>query len=471
MFVAHIMDLNRNDSVLDACSAPGGKACHIAEILSPEGHVDATDIHDHKIKLIDFNIRKLRLKNIEAYQHDATEPYVTQYDKILVDAPCSGFGVLRHKPEIKYTQSKNSIQSLVELQLQILENVKHNVKPGGSIIYSTCTIEQMENENVVYTFLKQNKDFEFEPFQHPMTGEMVKTLQIFPKTTTQMDSLSLELKERKVNMITDKKKKKNKFLPDFEKQSIYSLRYDEMQNWLIEHGQQKFRAKQIFEWLYQKRVDSIDEMTNLSKDLRQLLKDNFAMTTLTTVVKQESRDGTIKFLFELQDGYTIETVLMRHEYGNSVCVTTQVGCRIGCTFCASTLGGLKRNLEAGEIVSQVLTVQKALDETEERVSQIVIMGIGEPFENYDEMMDFLRIVNDDNSLNIGARHITVSTSGIIPRIYDFAEEDIQINFAVSLHGAKDEVRSRLMPINRAYNVEKLMEAIEYYQEDESSNYI
>ena len=146
------------------------------------------------------------------------------------------------------------------------------------------------------------------------------------------------------------------------------------------------------------------------------------MTTLTTVVKQESKDGTIKFLFELQDGYTIETVLMRHEYGNSVCVTTQVGCRIGCTFCASTLGGLKRNLEAGEIVSQVLTVQKVLDETDERVSQIVIMGIGEPFENYDEMMDFLRIVNDDNSLNIGARHITVSTSGIIPRIYDFAEK-------------------------------------------------
>ena len=154
--------------------------------------------------------------------------------------------------------------------------------------------------------------------------------------------------------------KKNKFLPNFEKQSIYSLRYDEMQNWLTEHGQQKFRAKQIFEWLYQKRVDTIDEMTNLSKDLRQLLKDNFVMTTLTTVVKQESKDGTIKFLFELQDGYTIETVLMRHDYGNSVCVTTQVGCRIGCTFCASTLGGLKRNLEAGEIVSQVLTVQKHL---------------------------------------------------------------------------------------------------------------
>lgn len=265
-------------------------------------------------------------------------------------------------------------------------------------------------------------------------------------------------------MITPQKKKKNRFLPDFEKQSIYSLRYEEMQAWLVEHGQQKFRAKQIFEWLYEKRVDTIDEMTNLSKDLRALLKDNFTITTLETAVKQESRDGTIKFLFELQDGYTIETVLMRHGYGNSVCVTTQVGCRIGCTFCASTLGGLKRNLEAGEIVAQVLTVQKALDATDERVSSIVIMGIGEPFENYDEMMDFLKIVNHDNGLNIGARHITVSTSGIIPKIYDFADEEIQINFAVSLHAANDEIRSKLMPINRAYSIDKLMEAIQYYQE-------
>lgn len=265
-------------------------------------------------------------------------------------------------------------------------------------------------------------------------------------------------------MITPQKKKKNRFLPDFEKQSIYSLRYEEMQAWLVEHGQQKFRAKQIFEWLYEKRVDTIDEMTNLSKDLRALLKDNFTITTLETAVKQESRDGTIKFLFELQDGYTIETVLMRHEYGNSVCVTTQVGCRIGCTFCASTLGGLKRNLEAGEIVAQVLTVQKALDATDERVSSIVIMGIGEPFENYDEMIDFLKIVNHDNGLNIGARHITVSTSGIIPKIYDFADEEIQINFAVSLHAANDEIRSKLMPINRAYSIDKLMEAIQYYQE-------
>ncbi|MCD8795715.1 23S rRNA (adenine(2503)-C(2))-methyltransferase RlmN [Mammaliicoccus sciuri] len=257
-------------------------------------------------------------------------------------------------------------------------------------------------------------------------------------------------------------KKRNKFMPNFERPSIYSLQLGELEDWLIDQSEPKFRAKQIFDWLYVKRVYAFSEMTNLSKELREKLVQSFEITTLEVAVKQESKDGTIKFLFELQDGYTIETVLMRHEYGNSVCVTTQVGCRIGCTFCASSIGGLKRNLEAGEIVAQVLTVQKALDATDERVSQVVIMGIGEPFENYDEMMGFLKIINHDKGLNIGARHITVSTSGIVPKIYDFADESLQINFALSLHAADNETRSRLMPINRAYDLDKLMEAIEYY---------
>ncbi|MFF0674963.1 16S rRNA (cytosine(967)-C(5))-methyltransferase RsmB [Staphylococcus xylosus] len=181
MFVGEIMSLTEGDKVLDACSAPGGKACHIAEILNGTGHVDATDIHEHKIDLIDFNIKKLRLSNISAFEHDATEKYDKVYDKILVDAPCSGLGVLRHKPEIKYEQSQYSIQSLVEIQLEILNNVKDSVKPGGTIIYSTCTIEQMENENVIYTFLKANKDFEFDAFEHPITGEKVKTMQVLPQ--------------------------------------------------------------------------------------------------------------------------------------------------------------------------------------------------------------------------------------------------------------------------------------------------
>ena len=181
MFVGEVMSLTEGDKVLDACSAPGGKACHMAELLNGTGHVDATDIHEHKIDLIDFNIKKLRLSNISAFEHDATEKYDKVYDKILVDAPCSGLGVLRHKPEIKYEQSQHSIQSLVEIQLEILNNVKDSVKQGGTIIYSTCTIEQMENENVIYTFLKANNDFEFDAFEHPITGEKVKTMQVLPQ--------------------------------------------------------------------------------------------------------------------------------------------------------------------------------------------------------------------------------------------------------------------------------------------------
>lgn len=246
--------------------------------------------------------------------------------------------------------------------------------------------------------------------------------------------------------------------------SIYSLSFHELKNWLKENGEKTFRATQIFEWLYQKRVTQFAEMSNLSKELRERLANAFQITTLKLDTKQTSSDGTIKFLFELSDGYSIETVIMRHNYGNSVCVTTQVGCRIGCTFCASTLGGLKRNLHSGEIVAQVVEAQRALDEENERVSSVVVMGIGEPFDNYDELISFLKTINHEKGLNIGARHITVSTSGIVPSIYKFADEEMQINFAISLHAPTTELRSKLMPINRAYPLEKLMEAVRYYIE-------
>ncbi len=249
-----------------------------------------------------------------------------------------------------------------------------------------------------------------------------------------------------------------------EKPSIYSLQLGELRVWLDQNGEKAFRAEQIFDWLYKKRVSSFDKMTNLSKGLRDKLDEYFVLTTLKTIIQQTSADGTIKFLFEIKDGYSIETVLMRHDYGNSVCVTTQVGCRIGCTFCASTLGGLKRNLEAGEIVAQVVKVQQALDELDERVDSIVIMGIGEPFDNYENLLSFLKIMNHEQGLNIGARHITVSTSGIVPKIYQFADENMQINFAISLHAPNTELRSRLMPINRAYKLSDLMDAVRYYIE-------
>ncbi len=248
------------------------------------------------------------------------------------------------------------------------------------------------------------------------------------------------------------------------RESIYSLLPEDMEQWLKDNGEKAFRAKQIFDWLYVKRVATFEEMSNLSKGLRDKLEAGFELSTLSTLVKQESKDGTIKFLFQLQDGYSIETVLMRHNYGNSICVTTQVGCRIGCTFCASTLGGLKRHLLAGEIVEQVVKVQRQLDELGERVSSVVIMGIGEPFDNYDNMMQFLRIINHKQSLNIGARHITVSTSGIVPKIYKFADEELQINFAVSLHAPNQEARQNLMPIAKAYKLNELMDAVRYYTE-------
>lgn len=243
---------------------------------------------------------------------------------------------------------------------------------------------------------------------------------------------------------------------------IYDLTLEQLKAWLEENGEKGFRATQIFEWIYVKRVDSFSDMTNLSKQLRDKLDESFSMKALDQITRQVSQDGTIKFLFGLRDGHAIETVIMRHNYGNSVCVTTQVGCRIGCTFCASTLGGLKRNLTAGEIVAQVLAAQRALDEDNQRASHVVVMGIGEPFENYEALMNFIRIINHDKGLNIGQRHITVSTSGIIPKIYKFADEKMQVSLAISLHAPNTELRTRLMPINRGFPLRDLMEACRYY---------
>ncbi|MGE5704803.1 MAG: 23S rRNA (adenine(2503)-C(2))-methyltransferase RlmN [Clostridia bacterium] len=243
---------------------------------------------------------------------------------------------------------------------------------------------------------------------------------------------------------------------------IYGLTMEEMKEWLVQNGDKAFRAQQLFDWLYVKRVTSFEEMSNLSKEMRQKLAEQFRIDPLKEITRQESSDGTVKFLFQLVDGHAIETVIMRHNYGNSICVTTQVGCRIGCTFCASTLGGLKRNLDAGEIVAQVLAAQRFLDADQGRASHVVVMGIGEPFENFENLLAFLSIINDNRGLNIGQRHITVSTSGIIPKIYEFAERGGQVNLAISLHAPTTELRTKLMPINRGFPLEKLMEACRHY---------
>lgn len=245
---------------------------------------------------------------------------------------------------------------------------------------------------------------------------------------------------------------------------IYDLTYDDWQAWAKENREPAFRANQIFDWLYVKRVTDFEQMTNLPKALRDKLNDQFQFVTLTEIARQSSQDGTVKFLFELQDKNAIETVIMKHDYGNSVCVTTQVGCRVGCTFCASTLGGLKRDLAPGEIIAQIVKAQQLLDATGERVSSIVVMGIGEPFENYDALMKFLRVMIHEKGLAIGQRHITVSTSGIAPNIYRFADEDTQINLALSIHAPNDALRSKLMPVNRRFPLAEVIEACKYYVE-------
>lgn len=246
--------------------------------------------------------------------------------------------------------------------------------------------------------------------------------------------------------------------------SIYDLTYKQLVAWTEVVAWKKYQAKQLFQWLYCHRVNSFEAMSDISIEKRAFLVDNFALKTVSLVTKQMSKDGTRKYLLKMADGALVECVLMVYDYGKTICVSSQVGCNMGCVFCASGLLKKQRDLTAGEMVQQVLFVQKELDEVNERVSHIVIMGSGEPFDNYDNVMDFTRIVNHDLGLAIGARHITISTCGIVPMIRRFADEEVQYNLAISLHAPNDELRSKLMPINKAYPLHELMDAIKYYAE-------
>jgi 23S rRNA (adenine2503-C2)-methyltransferase len=250
------------------------------------------------------------------------------------------------------------------------------------------------------------------------------------------------------------------------KESIYGLTFEQLAAWLMEYGHKKFRALQVWDWLYKKRVTDFSEMVDVHKECIQLLADHFVIQTLSEHLKQESADGTIKFLIKLADGNLIETVLMRHKFGLSVCVTTQVGCNIGCSFCASGLIKKSRDLSSGEIVEQIVKVQLHLDQAQqgERVSHVVVMGIGEPFDNFTNLVGFLTVIKDQKGLAIGPRHITVSTSGLADKLVEFADSDLQVNLAVSLHAPNNELRTRIMKINRAIPIEELMQAIDYYLE-------
>ena len=248
------------------------------------------------------------------------------------------------------------------------------------------------------------------------------------------------------------------------KESIYGLTFDQLVAWLIPFGHKKFRALQVWHWLYRKRVNHFSEMIDVNKECIQLLENHFVIQTLNEHLSQESADGTIKFLFKLEDGNLIETVLMRHKFGLSVCITTQVGCNIGCSFCASGLLTKNRDLSSGEIVEQIMKVQYYLDQKRqgEILSHVVVMGIGEPFDNFKNIVDVLLIIKDHKGLAIAARRITVSTSGLVDKIYEFADLNLQVNLAISLHAPNNELRTQIMKINRAFPIEEIMQAVYYY---------
>lgn len=249
---------------------------------------------------------------------------------------------------------------------------------------------------------------------------------------------------------------------EIRKTDIKSLTLEELKEQMVLLGEKPFRAKQMYEWMHKKLARSFDEMSNLSKDFREKCRESFAYTSLRVVREQESQlDGTKKFLFELSDGNLVESVWMRYKHGNSVCISSQVGCRMGCRFCASTLDGLERSLLPSEMLDQIYAITLL---TGERVSNVVVMGTGEPLDNYDNLLRFIELLTDENGLNISQRNVTVSTCGIVPKMRELAQEKLQITLALSLHAPTDEKRRKLMPIANRYSVAELMEACAYYFE-------
>lgn len=241
---------------------------------------------------------------------------------------------------------------------------------------------------------------------------------------------------------------------------IKSMNLEELNQLIVDMGEKPFRSKQIFEWLHSKQVESFEDMTNISKPLREKLAQKTVINNIAIAKKLQSKeDDTIKYLFILADDNIIESVLMRYDYGNTICISSQVGCRMGCSFCASAIDGFVRNLTAGEMLSQIYNIQKDVGQ---RISNIVIMGSGEPFDNFDNVMKFITIVNSPYGLNIGQRHITLSTSGMAERMCDFADLGLQVTLAVSLHAPNDGIRKTIMPIAKRYSIEELLSACKYY---------
>ena len=432
--------IKRDAYVIDVCAAPGGKSINAA-LMADIGHVSSRDISGRKVSLIKENAERLGIDNITYKVWDAVkkdEESVEKADVLICDLPCSGLGIIGRKPDIKYNVTYEKIKELALLQRKILSTVWEYVKKDGILIYSTCTVTPEENaENTEW--LVNNYPFEL----------IGKPEQIMPQDGTGDGFYIARLKRNGMTM----ENIDNRI-------DIKSMTIEELEELLVSMGDKKFRGKQIFSWLHEKLVVSFDDMTNLSKPLREKLEEKCRITALKAETVQVSKiDGTSKFLFELYDGNLIESVLMKYHHGNSVCISSQVGCRMGCRFCASTLDGCVRNLTPSEMLDQIYTIQKI---SGERVDNVVVMGSGEPMDNFDNIIRFLSLLNSEQGLNISARNITVSTCGIVPKIIELADKKLQITLAISLHAPNDELRKTMMPIANKYSIEEIMEACRYY---------
>ncbi len=438
MLVAEMLNPKPGDFVIDLCAAPGGKATHIAEIMNNDGHVLACDVYDHKLTLISQNVERLGTTIVEAAKMNALifdKSFAALADAVLADCPCTGYGVIGKKPEIKWSRSAADEEELVGMQSLILKTAAAYTKPGGTIVYSTCTVNREENENQIAKFLEQNSDITLE-----------ETRLLYPHTDGTDGFYIARLRKRSSRA-------------ERGKCDLSTLTLTEIKTKLADFGEPKFRAAQIYKWLALGAAN-FDDFTNIPKELRAKLNAEFSLSPVhIKTISQSKTDQVTKYAFQLADKGVIESVLMKYSFGNTVCISTQVGCKMGCVFCVSSSLPFERNLTPGEMLAQVVAIQT---ETGERVSNVVLMGIGEPFDNYDNVMKFCELLHYPEGLGVSYRKMTISTCGLIPMIEKFNNENKPINLSISLHSPYDADRTAMMPVNKAYPIDSLLEICNIY---------
>ncbi len=434
--------------ILDACAAPGGKSCLMAEMMQGTGRVQAWELHPHRADLIAAQVQRLGLENVRPMTRDALkrrEELDGTMDIVLLDAPCSGLGVMSEKPDVKYRVTAQSVDELVQLQSNLLDAVCPYVKKGGTLVYSTCSVLKDETCVRRRSSSRVTRNLSCSRcrrrFRLPCGSMKRPACSSCRSATASRASICAGCGGKRHDR-TDRH------------DAAGAVR-------LVQGaGNARFRGKQIFRWIHQGA--DFDAMTNLPAAMRAQLKEIAVAQPVSIIDERKSQiDDTVKFLFGLKDGNCVEGVLMHYHHGYTLCISTQVGCRMGCKFCASTLEGCVRSLTAGEMLGEVLAANRYLD-GKDRVHNIVLMGSGEPLDNYDNVCRFLRLLREEDGVNIGLRNVSLSTCGLVPKMYQLAEENLPVTLSVSLHAPNDEIRRQTMPVANAYPMDELLAACRNY---------